>query len=64
MEALIPASLAWFMLLAAFKLGQDQGWNRVVVGAVGLTVIGVGVALLSAAIKVSARNREREGAMF
>ncbi|MCB0999110.1 MAG: NADH-quinone oxidoreductase subunit NuoH [Acidimicrobiales bacterium] len=63
-KLLIPASLAWFMLLAAFKLGQDQGWNRVVVGAVGLTVIGVGVALLSAAIKVSARNREREGAMF
>jgi hypothetical protein len=52
------------MLLAAFKLGQDQGWNRVVVGAVGLGVIGLGAALLTTATKVSARNREREGAMF
>ena len=63
-KLLIPVSLAWFMLLAAFKLGQDQGWNRVVVGAVGLAVIAAGAALLSAATKVSARNREREGAMF
>ncbi|MFN8021585.1 MAG: NADH-quinone oxidoreductase subunit NuoH [Acidimicrobiales bacterium] len=63
-KLLIPVSLAWFMLLAAFKLGQDEGWNRVVVGAVGLGVIGLGAALLTTATKVSARNREREGAMF
>jgi NADH-quinone oxidoreductase subunit H len=63
-KVLIPISLAWFMLLAAFRLAQDQGWNRVVVGVVGLAVIGFGAALLTSAIKVSARNREREGAMF
>ncbi len=63
-KILIPASLGWFMLLAAFKLGQDEGWNRVVVGVVGLAVLSFGAALLSAATKVSARNREREGAMF
>jgi NADH-quinone oxidoreductase subunit H len=63
-KILIPVSLGWFMLLAAFKLGQDEGWNRVAVGAVGLAVLGLGAALLSAATKVSARNREREGAMF
>ncbi len=63
-KILIPLSLGWFMLLAAFKLGQDEGWNRVVVGAVGLAVLVFGAALLSAATKVSARNREREGAMF
>ena len=34
------------------------------VGAVGLGVIGLGAALLTTATKVSARNREREGAMF
>jgi hypothetical protein len=31
---------------------------------VGLAVLLFGAALLSAATKVSARNREREGAMF
>jgi NADH-quinone oxidoreductase subunit H len=63
-KILIPVSLGWFMLLAAFKLGQAEGWNRVVVGVVGLAVLAFGAALLSAATKVSARNREREGAMF
>jgi NADH-quinone oxidoreductase subunit H len=63
-KVLIPISLAWFMLLAAFKLGQDRGWNRVLVGGVGLAVIAFGAALLTTATKVSARNREREGAMF
>jgi len=63
-KILIPVSLGWFMLLAAFKLGQQEGWNRVLVGAIGLAIIGGGAALLAAATKVSARNREREGAMF
>lgn len=63
-KVLIPISLGWFMLLAAFKLGQRNDWNLFLVGAIGLSVIGLGAALLSAAIKVSARNREREGAMF
>ena len=63
-KVLIPISLAWFMLLAAFRLAQDEGWNRAVVGVVGLATIGLGAALLTSAIKVSARNREREGAMF
>jgi NADH-quinone oxidoreductase subunit H len=63
-KILIPMSLAWFMLLAAFKLAQDEGWNRVVVGAVGLAAIGLGASLLAAATRMSARNREREGAMF
>ncbi len=63
-KILIPLSLGWFMLLAAFKLGQDKGWNRVAVGVVGLAVLTFGAALLSAAAKVSARNREREGAMY
>lgn len=63
-KVLIPISLAWFMLLAAFKLGQTRDWNLFVVGAIGLAVIGAGAALLTTATKVSARNREREGAMF
>jgi NADH-quinone oxidoreductase subunit H len=61
---MIPLSLGWFMLLAAFRIGRDEGWDRwfVLAGCIG--VIGVGSALLGRAAKVSARNREREGAMF
>jgi NADH-quinone oxidoreductase subunit H len=63
-KALIPLSLAWFLLLAVFRLAQDQGWNRVVVGVVAVAVLALCAALLMGAMKVSARNREREGAMY
>jgi NADH-quinone oxidoreductase subunit H len=63
-KLLIPVALGWFMLLSAFRIGQDRGWNRWVVGAVSLTVLALAAALLSRAMKISARNREREGAMF
>ncbi len=63
-KIMIPLALGWFMLLAGFRIGQDEGWNRWVVGLVGLVVIGASAWLLSLATKVSARNREREGAMF
>jgi NADH-quinone oxidoreductase subunit H len=63
-KLMIPLALGWFMLLAAFRVGQDQGWNRVVVGVVSIVVLAASAWLLSLASKVSARNREREGAMF
>lgn len=63
-KVLIPVSLAWFMLLAAFRIGDDHGWNRVLIGAVGLGVILVAGLLLSMANGVASRNRQREGAMF
>ncbi|MDO8391129.1 MAG: NADH-quinone oxidoreductase subunit NuoH [Actinomycetota bacterium] len=63
-KLMIPLALGWFMLLAFFRVGQDEGWNRWVVGIAGLAVMGVCAGLLQLASKVSARNREREGAMF
>jgi NADH-quinone oxidoreductase subunit H len=63
-KLMIPLALGWFMLLAAFRIGRDQGWNRGVVGVVSVVVLGSAAWLLSYAVKVSARNREREGAMF
>ncbi len=63
-KALIPLSLAWFLLLAVFRLAQEEGWNRVVVGVVAVAVIGLCAAMLGGASRVSARNREREGAMY
>ena len=61
---MIPLALGWFMLLAAFRVGKDAGWNRWYILAGGIAVIGAGSSLLQRAGKVSARNREREGAMF
>ena len=63
-KVLIPLSLGWFMLLAAFRLGQDEGWNRWAVGGVSVVVLALCAALLMAASRVSTKNREREGAMF
>jgi NADH-quinone oxidoreductase subunit H len=63
-KLLIPVSLGWFMLLAAFRIGQDQGWNRWAVGIIGIVILIAAGSLLMLASKVSARNREREGAMF
>jgi NADH-quinone oxidoreductase subunit H len=63
-KVLIPLSLAWLLLLASFRLAQDQGWNRVLVAVIAVVVAGLCAALLMAAMKVSARNREREGAMY
>jgi NADH-quinone oxidoreductase subunit H len=61
---LIPASLGWFMLIAAQRLGRDQGWNTLIVTTVSVAILGVSYALLQAAFKVSAKQREIEGSMF
>jgi NADH-quinone oxidoreductase subunit H len=63
-KLMIPLALGWFMLLAAFRVGRDSDWNLGLVGVISLAVIGGSAWLLSYASKVSARNREREGAMF
>jgi len=66
-KLLIPLSLGWFMLIAVFRVGSDRGWSRperILAGGIGLVVMMAGAGLLRLASKVSARNREREGAMF
>jgi NADH-quinone oxidoreductase subunit H len=63
-KILIPAALGWFLLMAALRLGRDQDWNAVVVAVVAAAVLIACAGLISAAMKVSRANREREGAMF
>ena len=63
-KVLIPASLGWFMLIAAQRLGRDQGWNTFVVTGVSVAVLGASYALLQAAFKVRAKQREADGSMF
>ena len=61
---LIPASLGWFMLLAAQRVGRDAGWDQVVVTVSTAIVLIVGYVLLQLAYKVSRVNREKDGASF
>ena len=63
-KILIPASLAWFMLLAAQRVGNEAGWDRWVVVLVTAMVLLTGYALLSGAQRVARLNRERDGASF
>jgi NADH-quinone oxidoreductase subunit H len=61
---LIPASLGWFMLLAAQRVGRDAGWDQAVVTLSTAIVLIVGYVLLQLAYKVSRANREQDGASF
>ena len=64
---MIPVALGWFMLLSLLRIGGDRGWTRLhktTVGVISLLVLAVAGSLLTFASRVSARNREREGAMF
>jgi NADH-quinone oxidoreductase subunit H len=63
-KVLIPTSLGWFLLLAAQRVASDNDWNKWVVSIVSIGVLALCAGLLMAAVKVSAKNREREGAMF
>ena len=63
-KLLIPASLGWFMLLAAQRLGRQNGWNIIVVTGASIVVLVACYVLLQAAITRSARERETQGTMF
>ena len=63
-KVLIPVSLGWFLLLAAIRLGDDNDWNPVLVVVVTLAVAGGRRPRCCwRRSRVSARNREREGAL-
>ena len=61
---MIPASLGWFMLLAAQRVGRNAGWDQTVVTVSSALVLIAGYALLQAAHAVGRRNREKDGASF
>jgi len=63
-KVLIPGSLGWFMLLAAQRVGRDQGWNVVAVTSVSVISLGIAYGLLQLSLRVSARHRQVEGSMF
>jgi NADH-quinone oxidoreductase subunit H len=63
-KILIPASLGWFMLLAAQRVGRNAGWDQIVVTLSSALVLILGYTLLQRAHKVSRDNREENGANF
>ncbi|MGI8984663.1 MAG: NADH-quinone oxidoreductase subunit NuoH [Acidimicrobiales bacterium] len=50
-KKLIPLSLYWLLLLAALRIGRDQGWNSIVVLVAGVAVGAVCWAALGAALR-------------
>jgi NADH-quinone oxidoreductase subunit H len=63
-KVLIPASLAWFLLLAAQRLARDEGWNVFVVTGISVVVLAGCYLLMLSAFSVSNKTRESEGAQF
>jgi len=63
----LAGGYAGFLLLALLRVGGDRGWTRLhktTVGGIALLVLVAAGGLLTWAGRVSARNRQREGAMF
>ncbi len=66
-KLLIPLALGWFLVLAALQVARDRYESLAAVllsGAIALGVAFVAYALFNAALVVSKRNREREGATY
>jgi NADH-quinone oxidoreductase subunit H len=54
-KVLIPFSLAWLLLVAALRVGQDEGWVPAIAVSIGSILA---AAVLSAAVNVGRRRRE------
>ena len=63
-KVLIPVSLGWFLLLAAIRVGRDNDWNNILVVLISLAGLVVAYGLMTAALRISGRNRQRQGAMY
>ena len=61
---LIPASLGWFMLLAAQRLADNENWDQLIVMPLSIAVILVCFIFMQLAFRASSKNRESEGAAF
>ncbi|MEA3020199.1 MAG: NADH-quinone oxidoreductase subunit [Actinomycetota bacterium] len=57
-KKLIPGALGWLLLIAALRVGTDEGWNRWYVVSGGLAMFLVGASLMLAAIRVADTRRQ------
>jgi NADH-quinone oxidoreductase subunit H len=60
-KVLIPLALGWLLLLIAFRVGDDEGWNPVAIVAGGIAGLTAGYLLLSLALRAAKRTRALEG---
>jgi NADH-quinone oxidoreductase subunit H len=56
-KVLIPVSLGWFLLIAAMRVADDEGWSVAGVVVIGLAGMVGGAALLSGAIAKARAQR-------
>ncbi|HCV34082.1 MAG TPA: NADH-quinone oxidoreductase subunit H, partial [Acidimicrobiaceae bacterium] len=56
-KVLIPVSLGWFLLIAAMRVADDEGWSVAGVVVIGLAGMAGGAALLSGAIAKARAQR-------
>ncbi len=66
-KLLIPVALGWFLVLATLQMARDRydGLGPVLLaGAIAFAVLFLAYGLFNAALVVSKRNREREGAAY
>jgi NADH-quinone oxidoreductase subunit H len=56
-KALIPLSLGWLLLLATIRVGNDQGWNYLLVVGICMAVLVVAAGLLTAALNSAHKDR-------
>ena len=50
-KKLIPLALYWLLLIAALRIGRDQGWNAFAVLGVGVVVGAIAWGALGAALR-------------
>jgi NADH-quinone oxidoreductase subunit H len=55
-KRLIPISLYWLLLIAALRIGQDEGWNSWLVVAIGIGTGAIAWALLTTAARIGAEH--------
>jgi NADH-quinone oxidoreductase subunit H len=56
-KVLIPLALGWMLLLASLHIADDQGWNQLLVGAVGVAGGLVAYLLLTGAMRTAQQRR-------
>ncbi len=56
-KVLIPLALGWLLIVAGYNIGDDAGWNPVVVPLVGAAAIAACYGLLTVALRAARRAR-------
>ncbi|HYI61059.1 MAG TPA: NADH-quinone oxidoreductase subunit NuoH [Acidimicrobiales bacterium] len=56
-KVLIPLALGWLLIVAGYRVGDDEGWNPLVVPVVGAAAVAACYGLLALALRAARRAR-------